>query len=129
MGEKYIKGAAEEREPSLRKRVKGRGAHRGTRKVNLSPKIYGKRLDIIHHQGNTNQNYNITTHLSEGLKLTTQETTGVGKDGEKGNPSDTVGGNANRCSHSRKQYEVSSNVMKRTALGHLGGTVSYATDC
>ena len=36
-----------------------------------------------------------TSHLSEWLKLTTQETTDVGKDAEKGQPSYTVGGNAN----------------------------------
>ena len=40
-------------------------------------------------------------------KIKTQET-GVGKDAEKGEPSGTVGGNANWCSHSGKQYGVSS---------------------
>ena len=43
-------------------------------------------LNITHHQGNTNQNTDITFHLSEWVKLTTQETTGIGKDEEKGNP-------------------------------------------
>ena len=42
------------------------------------------------------------------LKLTTQERTGVGKDAEKGEPSCTVGGNANWCSHSGEQYGDSS---------------------
>ena len=51
---------------------------------------------------------NITSHLSEWLKSTTQETTGVGEDVEKGEPSGTVGGNANWCSHSGKQYGASS---------------------
>ena len=37
----------------------------------------------------------ITSHLSERLKLTTQETTGVGEDVEKGEHFCTVGGNAN----------------------------------
>ena len=45
----------------------------------------------------------MTSHLSELLKLTTQETTGVGEDVEKGELSCTVGGNANWYSHSRKQ--------------------------
>ena len=61
--------------------------------------------------------------MSEGLKFTTQGTAGVGKDGEKGKPFDTVGGNANWCSHSGKQYKVSSNVKNRTSLGQLGDTV------
>ena len=43
-------------------------------------------------------------HLSELLKLTSQGTTDVGKDAEKGEPSYTTGGNANSCSHSGKQY-------------------------
>ena len=50
----------------------------------------------------------ITSHLSEWLKLTAQETTGVGKDAEKGEGSYTIGGNANWYSHSGKQYRGSS---------------------
>ena len=41
-------------------------------------------------------------------KLTTRKTTAVGKDVEKGEPSYAVGGNANWCSHSGKQYGDSS---------------------
>ena len=37
-------------------------------------------------------------------KLTTQETTDVGKDVEKGQLSYTAGENANWCSHSGKEY-------------------------
>ena len=44
------------------------------------------------------------SYLSEWLKLATQETTDVGKDAEKGEPSYTVGGNAIWYSHSGKQY-------------------------
>ena len=42
-------------------------------------------LNITHHQGNTNQNKNeISLHTCQnGLKLTTQETTSIGKDAEK----------------------------------------------
>ena len=48
-------------------------------------------------------------HLTpEWLKLTTQETTDVSKDVEKLEPSYTVGGNANWCSYSEKQYGGSS---------------------
>ena len=46
--------------------------------------------------------------MSEHLKLTTQETTGIGKDVEKGEPSYTVGENANCYSHSGEQYGDSS---------------------
>ena len=49
-----------------------------------------------------------TLHQLEWLKLTRQETTNVGEDVEKGELSYTVGGIASWCSHSGKQYEVSS---------------------
>ena len=41
-------------------------------------------------------------------KINTQETTDVGEDAEKGEPSNTVGGNANWYRHSGKQYGSSS---------------------
>ena len=46
--------------------------------------------------------------MTELLKLTTQETTAVEEDAEKGELSYTVGGNANCCSHYIKQYGGSS---------------------
>ena len=46
--------------------------------------------------------------MSEWPKLTAQETADVGEDVEKGEPSCTVGGNANWCSHSGEQYAGSS---------------------
>ena len=52
--------------------------------------------------------WDITSHISEWLISTTQETTGVGEDMEKKEPSRTVGGNANRCSHCGKWYGGSS---------------------
>ena len=69
-----------------------------------------KMLNIAHHQGTTNQNHTeMPPYISqEWLKLTAQETTDVGKNVEKGEPFYTVGGNANWCSHSRKQYGGSS---------------------
>ena len=48
------------------------------------------------------------THLSECLKSKIQEITGAGEDVEKGEPLNVVGGNANGCSHSGKQYGDSS---------------------
>ena len=50
----------------------------------------------------------MTSHLSEGIKLSTQEATDVGEAADKGEPSYTVGGNANWCSHSGKQHGSSS---------------------
>ena len=50
----------------------------------------------------------ITSHQSEWLKLTSQEMIDAGKDAEKGEPSDTVGGNATWCNHSGKQHGGSS---------------------
>ena len=51
--------------------------------------------------------WDTTTHLSEWLKLTTQETTDVSADAEKKEHICTVR-NANWCSHSEKQYGGSS---------------------
>ena len=55
--------------------------------------MHEKLLNITHHQGNANQNQDeISPHIIlEWLKLTTQETTGVGEDAEKGEPSCTKG--------------------------------------
>ena len=68
-----------------------------------------KLLNITYYQVHASHTYNeISPHLSEWLKSTTEETTGVGNDMEKGEPSCTVGVNANWCSHHGKQYGVSS---------------------
>ena len=48
--------------------------------------------------------WDTTLHLSEWLTLTTQATTDIGEDAEKEDLFCTVGGNANWCSHSGKQY-------------------------
>jgi len=56
----------------------------------------------------------MTSHLSEWLKSTTQETTGVGEDVEEEEPLYTVGENANWCSHCGKQYGGSSKVKNRS---------------
>ena len=61
-------------------------------------------LNITCHQGNTNQNYNeISPTPVRMAKLTRQETTNVGEDVEKGDPSYTVGRNASWYSHFGKQ--------------------------
>ena len=52
--------------------------------------------------------YDITLLQLEWQKLTRQETTIVGEDVEKGDPSSIVGGNASWCSHFGKQYGDSS---------------------
>ena len=67
-------------------------------------------LHITHHQRNTSPKpqRDTTSHLSEWLKLTPQETTDVGEDAEKEKPSCTVGGNAKWCRDSGNQYEVAS---------------------
>ena len=49
-------------------------------------------------------------------ELTTQETIDVGRDVENGEPSCTVGGNANWCSHCREQYGGSSKKKKKELL-------------
>ena len=62
------------------------------------------------------QSGDTTSYLSEWLKFTSQETTGVGKDTEKGELFCIVGRKANWCSHSGKQYGGSSKMRYRTNL-------------
>ena len=74
-------------------------------------------LNITHHQRNINQNYNDTSlHLSEWLQLTTQETTDVEKDAEKGEASYSVGGNATGVAILENSMEVPQNVKNRATL-------------
>ena len=54
--------------------------------------------------------WDIISHLSEWIKSTIQETAGVGKDVEEGEPSCTFGGKANWCSHSGEQFGGSSKI-------------------
>jgi len=56
----------------------------------------------------------VSNHLTSirMAKSTIQKSTGVGKDVEKREPSCTVNGNANWCSHSGKQYGGSSKNVK-----------------
>ena len=66
-------------------------------------------FNIISYEGNSNENHTeITLHQLEWQKLIRQETTNVGEDVEKREPSYTVGGNAIWYSYSGKQYGVSS---------------------
>ena len=68
-----------------------------------------KTLNITHHQGKTNQNhYEIPPPTCQNGSLTTEATTDAGEDVEKEDLFCTVGGNANWCSHSGKQYGGSS---------------------
>ena len=59
-------------------------------------------LKIANHQGNANQNHNITSHLSEWLSSKRTQITNVGEDVEKREPSYTVGENVDWCSHCKK---------------------------
>ena len=60
-------------------------------------------FNISHHQG-TQIKTTMRYHLKPvRMAKTAQETTGVGKDVEKGEPSNTVGGNANWYSYFGKQ--------------------------
>ena len=63
-------------------------------------------LSIREIQIKTTMRYHLKRVRME--KINNQETTDVGEDVEKGVPSYAVGGNANWCSHSGKQYGGSS---------------------
>ena len=69
--------------------------------------------------------WDTTSHWSEWLKWTNQETTGAGEDAEKWEPSCTVGGNANWCSRSGKHVEVPQKVKNRTILWSSNFTTRY----
>ena len=75
-------------------------------------------LNITHHQGNTNQNHDQVPPypLPKLLKPTTQETTDVGKDVEKGEHSYTVSGNANCEATLENSMKVPQKVKNRTTL-------------
>ena len=68
--------------------------------------------------------WDITSPLSERLKSTTQEMTCVSVDVEKEEPSYTVGGNANWCLHSGKQYGVSSKKFKNISTLWLSDCIT-----
>ena len=53
-----------------------------------------------------------TTHLLEWLLSERQEIASIGEDVEKREPSCTVGGSINWCSHCREQYGGSSKKLK-----------------
>ena len=68
--------------------------------------------DVHHHLSSgkwkSKAQWDIPSHLTEWLKATTQQATGVGEDVEKKEPSCTIGGNGDWCSQSRKIYRGSS---------------------
>ena len=82
--------------------------NRHSSKENIQvPNRLKKMLNIIHHQGNTNQNNNeiqLTPFRLAKINISTD----VGEDVEKGEPSCPAGESANWCSHSGKQYGGSS---------------------
>ena len=60
----------------------------------------------------TSVRYHLTSHLSDLLSLTNQQTTSIGEDVERGEASCIVGGNADWCSHCGKQYGVTAKKLK-----------------
>ena len=71
----------------------------------------------VDHKGNTNQNHvDTTSHLSEWLKLKTQETTSVGEDVEKKQLACTVRKNANCTATVENSMEVPQKVKNRTNI-------------
>ena len=67
------------------------------------------RLSIIIREMNmkTTMGYHITSHWSEWLSSINQQAS-VGEDVEKGEPSCTIGGNADWCGHCGKHYKATS---------------------
>ena len=65
-------------------------------------------LNITKHQGNANQNYNeVSPHTGQNghpLKSLQIQITNTGESTENREPSYTVGGNVNWCSHYGRQY-------------------------
>ena len=75
--------------------------------------------NITNHQDNANQNHNeiLSPHTCQNdYQSKSLQTTNVGKDVEKSEPSNIVGGNINWCSHCEKQYGGFSKTKTRTTI-------------
>ena len=80
-------------------------------------------LIIREIQIKTTMRYHLT--LVRSVKLTTQETTDIGKGAEREEPFCSGGGNANWCGHSGKQMEVPQKITDRTTLQPSNYTTRY----
>ena len=91
-----------------------------------SQETHEKMFNVTYHQGNANQNYN-KYHLTP---VRMAKTDNIRNNrywwgcGEK-EPSYTVGGNANWCSYSGKQYGGPQKVKNRTTLWSSNCTTRY----
>ena len=86
-----------------------------------------KMLNITQHQGNTTQNHNeiTTSHQSEWLKLTSQETTDVFEDVEKGESSYAAGVMQAGTATLENSTEVPQKVKNRATLRPSNCTTGY----
>jgi len=83
-----------------------------------------KILNLTNHQRITNHNNNeVSSHLSEWLLLKRQQITSVGEDVKKREPSCTVGGDVNWCSHYEKGFPGVSVVNNLPANARDAGDV------
>ena len=69
-------------------------------------------ISLIIRKCTSKVQWDITSHLSEWLKSTTQETTSIGEVVGEKERLHTIGGNAKWCSHYGKQYGGSSKNKK-----------------
>ena len=78
--------------------------------MNIFQLAHERMFNITNHQANANQNHNETSpHTLKWLLSKRREITTIGEAAEKRELLYNVGGNANWCSHSGKQYRGPSN--------------------
>jgi len=91
--------------------------------------VTGTWKDVQHHKSSgkckSKPPGTITSHLSEWSLSKRQQITSIEEDAERKEPSCSVGGSVNWCSHYSKHYGGASKIKKRTIIWSSNSTPGY----